>query len=181
MTEMLNKEFSRKSFVKGGGALVVGFSLAGAAAAGQGRGGRARRRPATTRTSTQVDSWLTLNADNTVTVKHGQPERGHGTTTGFLMLVAEELDVGMDQMHLRRRRTRGSTATGGGGGSGGIISRALPVRAAAVAARSTLLGMAATQLGVPVDADRRQGRRHGRRQDRQVRRPARRQAVQASR
>ena len=27
MTEMLNKEFSRKSFVKGGGALVVGFSL----------------------------------------------------------------------------------------------------------------------------------------------------------
>ena len=26
MTEMLNKEFSRKSFVKGGGALVVGFS-----------------------------------------------------------------------------------------------------------------------------------------------------------
>ena len=31
MTEMLNKEFSRKSFVKGGGALVVGFSMAGAA------------------------------------------------------------------------------------------------------------------------------------------------------
>ena len=28
MTEMLKKEFSRKSFVKGGGALIVGFSLA---------------------------------------------------------------------------------------------------------------------------------------------------------
>ena len=26
MTEMLNKEFSRKSFVKGGGAMIVGFS-----------------------------------------------------------------------------------------------------------------------------------------------------------
>ena len=33
MTEMLNKEFSRKAFVKGGGALVVGLSLAGAAQA----------------------------------------------------------------------------------------------------------------------------------------------------
>ena len=30
MTEMLKKEFSRKSFVKGGGAMVVGFSMAGA-------------------------------------------------------------------------------------------------------------------------------------------------------
>ena len=34
MTEMLNKEFSRTSFLKGGGALVVGFSLAGATTAG---------------------------------------------------------------------------------------------------------------------------------------------------
>ena len=36
MTEMLNKEFSRKSFVKGGGALIVGFSVAGAGARRQG-------------------------------------------------------------------------------------------------------------------------------------------------
>ena len=36
MTEMLKKEFSRTSFLKGGGAMVVGFSLAGAGLAGQG-------------------------------------------------------------------------------------------------------------------------------------------------
>ena len=30
MTEMLNKEFSRKTFVKGGGALIVGMSVVGA-------------------------------------------------------------------------------------------------------------------------------------------------------
>ena len=34
MTEFLQKEFSRTSFLKGGGALIVGFSLAGGAAAG---------------------------------------------------------------------------------------------------------------------------------------------------
>ena len=33
MTEILSKEFSRKSFVKGGGMLVVGLALAGPAAA----------------------------------------------------------------------------------------------------------------------------------------------------
>jgi len=32
---MLKKEFSRKTFVKGAGGLVVGFSLAGAAVAGK--------------------------------------------------------------------------------------------------------------------------------------------------
>ena len=36
MTEMLNKEFSRKTFVKGGGALIVGYSaLAGTALGGE--------------------------------------------------------------------------------------------------------------------------------------------------
>ena len=50
MTEMLNKEFSRKTFVKGGGALIVGVIAAGARAR-RGRRRRPRRpRPATTRT-----------------------------------------------------------------------------------------------------------------------------------
>ena len=31
MTEIMNKEFSRKTFVKGGGAMIVGFSVTGAA------------------------------------------------------------------------------------------------------------------------------------------------------
>ena len=36
MTGLLHeKEFSRKSFVKGGGALIVGFSALGASAAGK--------------------------------------------------------------------------------------------------------------------------------------------------
>ena len=50
MTEMLNKEFSRKTFVKGGGALIVGFSAAGAGARRQGTARRCRPRPATTPT-----------------------------------------------------------------------------------------------------------------------------------
>ena len=37
LNEVTSKEFGRKSFLKGGGALVVGFSLAGAGAAGDQR------------------------------------------------------------------------------------------------------------------------------------------------
>ena len=51
MTEFLQREFSRTSFVKGGGALIVGFSLAGAAAAGRASAanGRVGGQPARTR------------------------------------------------------------------------------------------------------------------------------------
>ena len=46
MTEMLNKEFSRKSFLKGGGALIVGFSAGGRRDGRQGgRGDRPVREP----------------------------------------------------------------------------------------------------------------------------------------
>ena len=73
MTEMLNKEFSRKSFVKGGGALIVGFSVAGAGARRQGAGGRrARSRrngPFDLRAGRLVAS--TIHADNTVDAQDG--------------------------------------------------------------------------------------------------------------
>src|SRR5215218_6234852 len=93
-TETLNREFSRKSFVKGGGALIVAFSAVGATVAG----GASSAMPTSAGYNpdlTQLDSFLTLNADNTWTIKFGQPEWGHGVYTGISMLVAEELDVGM--------------------------------------------------------------------------------------
>ena len=90
-----------------------------------------------------------MNGDNTVTVTFGSPDWGHGLYTGVSMIVAEELDMDMSQMHYLRPDTW-VNGTGGGGGSNGFSSRALPVRAAAVAARTALLGLASTKLGVPV-------------------------------
>src|SRR6185312_3802196 len=98
MTGFLHeKEFSRTSFLKGGGALIVGFSLAGAGLAGKASAAgptSAGYLP----DATQVDSWLAINADNTVTFKTSQIEIGNGITTGLGMLVAEELDVSMSQI-----------------------------------------------------------------------------------
>ncbi len=149
MTGLLyEKEFSRKSFLRGGGALIVGFSLVGA-----GVGGKASAAAPTSAgylpDQASVDSFLVVNGDNTVTVTFGSPDWGHGIYTGVSMMVAEELDVEMSQIHYLRPDTW-VNGTGGGGGSSGLSSRALPVRAAAVAARSALLSMASTQLGVPV-------------------------------
>ncbi len=152
---MHEKEFSRKSFVKAGGALVVGFSALGALGAGKAQGATgntpfALRGPGDFLPDLQaVDSWIAVRADNSIIVTHGETELGHGTPTGILMLVAEEMNTNMDQMIYAHPETW-LNATGGGGGSGGISSRSTQTRAAAAYAKQVLLGLASTKLGVPV-------------------------------
>jgi CO/xanthine dehydrogenase Mo-binding subunit len=149
------KEFSRKSFVKTGGALVVGFSLFGSALAGKASAANGltpfnKRGPADFLPDlTSIDAWITITADNKCIVTHGETELGHGTPTGILMLTAEELNMSMDQMSYAHPETW-LNATGGGAGSGGISARSTNIRAAAALAKQTLLGMASTQLGVGV-------------------------------
>jgi nicotinate dehydrogenase subunit B len=152
MTEMLKKEFSRKTFLRGSGALVIGFSLAGAGLAGKASAAgptAAGYMP----DATQVDSWLTIGADNTVTVKTSQIEVGQGVTTGLLMLAAEELDVSLAQMRYSPSDTWAVVNSGSTGGSTGIQSSGGPkLRAAAALAKQTLLSLASKSLGVPVSS-----------------------------
>jgi CO/xanthine dehydrogenase Mo-binding subunit len=159
MTEMLKKEFSRKSFVKGSGAMIVGFSLAGAAVAGKASGAAS---PAGYNPSlTRLDSWLRINADNTATLLTSQGEVGQGISTGFLMVAAEELDMDLGQMIYGNsvRNAQGQTLssvndtyqvalTGGIGGSNSMSSTGHRIRAAAVAARAELIKLASAKLGV---------------------------------
>jgi nicotinate dehydrogenase subunit B len=156
MTGLLHEqEFSRKAFLKGGGALVVGFSAfastAGKAAAATGNTPFAARTPADYLPNLQtIDAWIAVTADNKVIVTHGEPEFA-GTPTGILMLVAEELNTNMDQMIYAHPETW-LNGTGGGGGSGGISARSTQIRAAAAYAKQQLLNMASTNLSVPVSS-----------------------------
>ena len=81
---MHEREFSRKSFLKGGGAMVVGFSLAGAGLGAQvakaaGEDPFASNGPLD---QIAVDSWLIIHADNTASLKIGKVEMGQGTPKG---------------------------------------------------------------------------------------------------
>ena len=55
---------------------------------------------------TQIDSWLQVNPDNTVTLFPGWAELGQGTPTAVRMIAAEELGLSMDAGVARRRSTR---------------------------------------------------------------------------
>ena len=150
MTEMLNKEFSRSSFVKGGGAMVIGFSAAGAAV-----GAKAAKAAIDPYASMgpfdqiSVDSWLIIHADNTASLKIGKVEMGQGTPTALLMIAAEELDMSFAQMKMITHDTNVTPNQGSSVGSQGVQTGGKQTRAAAAAAKAALLKLASTNLGVP--------------------------------
>ena len=149
MTEILKKEFSRKSFVKGGGAMIVGFGVVGA-----GFGAKAAKAAGDPYASmgpydmTQVDSWLTIHADNTASLKIGKVEMGQGTPTALLMIAAEELNMSFSQMKPIFHDTNVTPQQGASVGSNGVQTGGKQTRAAAAAAKNALLDLAATKLGV---------------------------------
>jgi CO/xanthine dehydrogenase Mo-binding subunit len=154
VTEILNKvvserEFSRRSFVKGGGAMVVGFSMLGAGVGARiAKGAEDPYHSPGPPPLNAVDSWLVVHADNTVTLKPGKEELGQGTGTALLMIAAEELDVAMSQIRSLTQDTAFSPDQGATVGSGSIANGGPQIRAAAAAARSKLLDLAAANLGV---------------------------------
>jgi CO/xanthine dehydrogenase Mo-binding subunit len=110
---------ARRDFLRAGGALVVGLSLA-ACATPEGSGVRSgmralplrlREPQSTPPAADRVDSFLVIHEDSTVTLYTGFAELGQGTTTSLLQIAADELDLGMDQIraapldtHLRPTR-----------------------------------------------------------------------------
>jgi CO/xanthine dehydrogenase Mo-binding subunit len=153
---MHEKQFSRRSFVKGGGALIVGFSALGVVA---GKASAAAPTSAGYQPDINlVDSWISIGADNTVTLKMSQIETGNGITTGFLQVLAEELDTDISQMYYGRYNnaqaahsdTWVATSTGGEGGSNAMSGQGPKIRNVGALARQALLAMASTKLGVPV-------------------------------
>jgi nicotinate dehydrogenase subunit B len=133
---------ARRSVLKGGGALLIGFSLADIAWAQPG--------PPQGPDRNKIDSWIAIHADNTATVLIGYVELGQGCTTALPQVAAEELDLGIDQVRTIAHET-GVTPYQGGTYSSSAIARGRPqVQLAAAEARQELLRRAAERLGAPV-------------------------------
>jgi len=136
---------TRREFLKTGGALIIGFSLAEhlhAQARGAAPGPDAR----------QVDTWIAIHADNTATIRIGFAELGQGNSTALLQIAAEELDLEMEQIKTVGLDTTVSPNQGGTYSSASIARGGPQVRTAAAEARLALLKMAAGKLGVPQES-----------------------------
>jgi len=150
---------TRRAFLGAGGALVVGLALDGRAlrrAAGQAApllsptAWPADRYLGKTVAPDQVDAFLVIHADNTVTVFTGKVDLGTGGRAAMRQMVAEELDVAIERItELIEADTAVCPDQGGTGGSTGISRGGQELRRAGATARQALLALAAQRLGRP--------------------------------
>jgi isoquinoline 1-oxidoreductase beta subunit len=104
---------------------------------------------------TEVNAWVVVKPDDSITIRIARSEMGQGTLTGLAQLVAEELDANWAKVtteyptpgqNLARARVWGNFGTGG---SQGIRQSQDYVRKGGAAARMMLVQAAADEWKVP--------------------------------
>lgn len=105
-------------------------------------------------------AWIRIGRDGTVTLVVSQVEMGQGTYTALPMLLAEELEVGLDQVNIEaapadtRRHMNPAVGFQVTGGSTSVLAFWDPLRQAGATARVMLINAAALSLGVPAESCR---------------------------
>ena len=132
---------SRRDFLKASGGLIVSFSL------------RAQGPLQGSPPLNQLDSWIAIAADGSITAYSGKEELGQGISTAQQQLVAEELSVPFNRVKLiycdtaltpDQAHTSGSQSHPANFNSDNLGQ-------AGATAREALFRMASQKLGIPVD------------------------------
>ena len=139
--------FSRRALLKGG-ALTVGFALTGLRndAYAQGAAGAPR-----VLDNKEVDAFLAVNGDGSVTVYCGKVDLGQGLRIAIPQIAAEELGIGIDKIKYVEGDTSLTPNQGRTSGSNGIQRGGMQIRQAAATARKALIALAAQRLNVNPD------------------------------
>ena len=146
-----SSDFSRRGFLKvtglGAAGFVVACSSASESATAQEVGAPESQQ--------DLNAFVRVSSDNTVTVQIKHFEMGQGVVTGLATLIAEELDADWAQIAWEfapaNAAVYGQTESGvqATGGSNSIRNSFLQMRRLGAAARAMLVGAAAREWGVP--------------------------------
>ena len=141
-------DLDRRSLLVGAsaaaGGLTLGFAIPFADAPAHAAGG-----------APDINCWIAIAPDDTVTIRVARSEMGQGAMTGLAMLVAEELacdwskvrtDFVSARLNLMKNRIWGDTSTGA---SRSIASSQEYLRRAGATAREMLIAAAAARWRVP--------------------------------
>lgn len=139
----------RRELLQAGGALVVSALAPSFAVAQAAAGANATKPPLAPE---ELDSWVAILPDGRVNAYYGKVDLGQGLEVAIAQIVAEELDVAVDRVHIVMGDSTTSLNQGGASSALGIQAGAKPLRNAAAEARRLLLEMASAQLGVSVAA-----------------------------
>jgi len=142
----------RRKVLAGGGALIVSFSLTSAFAQDQGAPAPpAPKPPGSLATAPYLDSWIRIDADNTITIFTGKAELGQGFKTAFQQIAAEELDVAFDALKVVTADTKLTANEGYTAGSNSMHNSGVAIQNAAAQVRALLIAEAAKRLAVAAD------------------------------
>jgi nicotinate dehydrogenase subunit B len=147
--DVFGATLTRRQFVKTGGILAVGISVAGPTRIL----GETAKIPVAKNSldPSLASSWLEIHPDNTVTIRTGKNDFGQGSVyTAYRQIVAEELSMPFEAICTV---VTGSTdQTPDGGGSFGFLNDGTPnLRKVAAYTYQAMLDLAATKLGVAKD------------------------------
>jgi nicotinate dehydrogenase subunit B len=144
---MMPHRVTRRAVLKGG-ALTVGFACAGVPNLTRSQSGMLEPRSLDPK---NVDSFLSVNNDGTVTVFCGKVDLGQGLRVAIRQIAGEELGIGVDKIRYVEGDTALTPDQGRTSGSTGIQGGGMQIRQAAATAREALIGLAAERLNVKAD------------------------------
>jgi nicotinate dehydrogenase subunit B len=140
-------ELNRRQFLKTTGALIIAFNFFPPSSSSA----QSMVEPAADVDPKELDSWLAIAPDGTVTVYSGKVDLGTGVETALAQIVAEELDVPFNKVHMLSLDTAKAIDQGITAGSRTIERAGPQLRQAAAAARQELLKLASERLGSPAE------------------------------
>ncbi len=144
----MNHQINRRHFLAATGALTVAILLPGNKAAAYVPGEGVATRPALD--PKKLASYISVNTDGSIVAYFGKMDMGQGTDVGVAQMVAEELDVHPERVHVPMGDTAITVNQGGASGSTGVSHGGKALRNAAAEARLLLAEMASKMLGAPV-------------------------------
>lgn len=145
---MKSMDVTRRQFLKGTGALIVSFNLFPSLPSVF---AQSNLLPNGDLDPAQLDSWLAIAQDGTVTLFTSKVDLGTGILTALAQIAAEELDVSWKQIKVIQGDTALTVDQSATGGSRTVERAGPQVRQAAAAARQELMRLAAARLGVDAD------------------------------
>ncbi len=149
MSQEQGTKTTRRGFLKvsamAGGALAVGVSFGAGCANPQVK----YMEEASARGALAPNAYLTIEPSGEIVYTLDEVEMGQGVMTSHAMMVAEELDVALEQITIKFSdadpRFGALQLTGG---STSVMTSYIPVRTAAASVRAMLVGAAAARWGV---------------------------------
>jgi CO/xanthine dehydrogenase Mo-binding subunit/aerobic-type carbon monoxide dehydrogenase small subunit (CoxS/CutS family) len=107
--------------------------------------------PSPFRTTPDLDSWIRINDDETITLFTGKVELGQGIRTAVAQIGAEELDVELSQVRVATVDTDQSPDEGYTVSSMSLETTGNAIRYAAAQARQIMLSVAYEELEAPIE------------------------------